>query len=212
MPTKVMFLISVAPTKPARQSAVSGDATPDDGENLVDECNDKIDLSSSSQDGLINGASLATIDVDRKVKKSPAILDNDAVSIHTRGTNLDETRVTNEEERLPSETKAVKGKLQTQGKWRGVDPVVFFKNHAIISSIRSYYGISDIFPLDGHLVTRNTDPNHVKRIYYISKSVNNILQLNVQSGERLKITSLGLKIFVSTLLFICFYTVKFMSC
>ncbi|XP_042469694.1 uncharacterized protein LOC122052297 [Zingiber officinale] len=187
--------LMVAPIKPARQSAVSGDASPDDGENLVVECNDKIDLSSSSQDGLIYSASLATIDVDTKVEKSPAVSDNDAVSIHTRGTNLNEARVTNEEERLPSETKAVKGKLQTEGKWRGVDPVVFFKNHAIINSIRSYYGISDSFPLDDHLVTRNTDPNHIKRIYYISKSVNNILQLNIQSGERLKITSLGLKIF-----------------
>ncbi|KAG6518801.1 hypothetical protein ZIOFF_022282 [Zingiber officinale] len=187
--------LMVAPIKPARQSAVSGDASPDDGENLVVECNDKIDLSSSSQDGLINNASLATIDVDTKVEKSPAVSDNDAVSIHTRGTNLNEARVTNEEERLPSETKAAKGKLQTEGKWRGVDPVVFFKNHAIINSIRSYYGISDSFPLDDHLVTRNTDPNHIKRIYYISKSVNNILQLNIQSGERLKITSLGLKIF-----------------
>ncbi|XP_074588681.1 uncharacterized protein LOC141844544 [Curcuma longa] len=187
--------LMVAPTKPARQLAVSGDASPDDGENLVDECNDKIDLSSSSQDGLIISASLATIDVDTKVEKSSAVLDNDAVSIHTTGTNLNEARVTNEEESLPPETKAVKGKLKTEGKWRGVDPVVFFQNHAIISSIRSYYGISDSFPLDGHLVTRNTDPNHIKRIYYISKSVNNILQLNIQSGERLKITSLGLKVF-----------------
>lgn len=91
--------------------------------------------------------------------------------------------------------KNVKGKSQMQGKWRGVDPVVFFKDVTTINSIRSFYGISECFALDGHLVTRNNDANHVKRIYYISKSVHNVLQLNFRVGQRLKITSLGLKIF-----------------
>lgn len=88
-----------------------------------------------------------------------------------------------------------KGKLQTQGKWRGVDPVVFFRDEAIINSIRSFYGISESIPLDGHLVTRNSDASHVKRIYYVSKSVHDVLELNFQVGQRLKITSLGLKVF-----------------
>ncbi|KAG2635622.1 hypothetical protein PVAP13_2NG400100 [Panicum virgatum] len=47
----------------------------------------------------------------------------------------------------------------------------------------------------GHLVTRNPDTSHVKRIYYVSKSVQDVLELNIKVGERLKITSLGLKIF-----------------
>jgi multisite-specific tRNA:(cytosine-C5)-methyltransferase len=90
-----------------------------------------------------------------------------------------------------------KRKTQNQSRWRGVDPVIFFKDEATIRSIVSYYGIKDSLTLDGHLVTRNPDTSHVKRIYYVSKSVQEVLELNVKVGERLKITSLGLKIFVS---------------
>ncbi|XP_020114632.1 tRNA (cytosine(34)-C(5))-methyltransferase-like isoform X2 [Ananas comosus] len=85
--------------------------------------------------------------------------------------------------------------VERKGKWRGVDPVVFFTDEKTINSILSFYGINDAFPLYGHLVTRNSDANHVKRIYYISNSVQEVLQLNDQVGQRLKITSLGLKIF-----------------
>lgn len=88
-----------------------------------------------------------------------------------------------------------KRKLQIQGKWRGVDPVIFFKDESIIKSIEAFYGIDKQFPLDGHLVTRNSDTSNVKRIYYISKSVKNVLELNLSVGQQLKITSVGLKIF-----------------
>ncbi|KAG2635616.1 hypothetical protein PVAP13_2NG400100 [Panicum virgatum] len=87
---------------------------------------------------------------------------------------------------------------QNQGRWRGVDPVIFFKDEVTIKSIVSFYGIKDSFPLEGHLVTRNPDTSHVKRIYYVSKSVQDVLELNIKVGERLKITSLGLKIFVDS--------------
>ncbi|KAG2635617.1 hypothetical protein PVAP13_2NG400100 [Panicum virgatum] len=89
---------------------------------------------------------------------------------------------------------------QNQGRWRGVDPVIFFKDEVTIKSIVSFYGIKDSFPLEGHLVTRNPDTSHVKRIYYVSKSVQDVLELNIKVGERLKITSLGLKIFVGTVI------------
>ncbi|KAI8536301.1 hypothetical protein RHMOL_Rhmol10G0246900 [Rhododendron molle] len=88
-----------------------------------------------------------------------------------------------------------KRKLQIQGKWRGVDPVVFFTNDAIVGSIKTFYGIDESFPFTGHLVTRNSDTNHVKRIYYVSKSVKDILELNFKGGQQLKITSIGLKMF-----------------
>ncbi|KAK4773771.1 hypothetical protein SAY87_028790 [Trapa incisa] len=88
-----------------------------------------------------------------------------------------------------------KRKLQIQGKWKGVDPVVFFKDEAVVNSIRTFYGIVQSFPLYGHLVTRNDDTNHVKRIYYISKSVKELLELNFQVGQPLKIASIGLKMF-----------------
>ncbi|KAL5992529.1 hypothetical protein ACLOJK_013448 [Asimina triloba] len=91
--------------------------------------------------------------------------------------------------------KGDKGRPQMQGKWRGVDPVVFFRDDSIINSIRTFYGVSESFPFDGHLVTRNSDIQLVKRIYYVSKSVHDVLEFNFQGGQQLKITSLGLKIF-----------------
>ncbi|CAL0327962.1 unnamed protein product [Lupinus luteus] len=86
-------------------------------------------------------------------------------------------------------------KLQSRGRWRGIDPVVFFKDEVIISTIKTFYGIDEKFPFDGHLVTRNNDTSHVKRIYYVSKSVKDVLELNFSVGQQLKITSVGLKIF-----------------
>ncbi|CAJ1855157.1 unnamed protein product [Sphenostylis stenocarpa] len=97
-------------------------------------------------------------------------------------------------ENIPKNTPG-KRKLQFQGKWRGIDPVVFFNDDVVINSIKTFYGIDDQFSLDGHLVTRNSDTNHVKRIYYISKSVKEVLELNFSVGQQLKITSVGLKIF-----------------
>ncbi|CAN6679716.1 unnamed protein product [Malus baccata var. baccata] len=101
-----------------------------------------------------------------------------------------------------------KRKKQCQGKWRGVDPVVFFKDEATINSIKTFYGIDESFPFNDHLVTRNTDANHVKRIYYISKSVKDVLELNFSVGQQLKITSIGLKMFVSIFKYECLFSFK----
>lgn len=115
--------------------------------------------------------------------------------------NEEDSKETEEPHNVQNVEKKIPGKrkLQIQGKWRGVDPVVFFKDEAIISSIRDFYGIDEKFPFSGHLVTRNDDTSHVKRIYYISKSVKDVLQLNLSVGQQLKITSVGLKMFVSIL-------------
>lgn len=88
--------------------------------------------------------------------------------------------------------------LHIQCKWKGVDPVVFLKDEFIIDNIKSFYGINDSFPLKGHLVTRNSDSNCGKKIYYISKSVKALLELNFQAGQQLKIPYVGLKMFVSS--------------
>ncbi|TKY60254.1 tRNA (cytosine(34)-C(5))-methyltransferase [Spatholobus suberectus] len=107
------------------------------------------------------------------------------------------SKETQESNNVQNMAKRVPGKrkLQIQGKWRGVDPVVFFKDEAIINSIRDFYGIDEHFPFNDHLVTRNSDTSHVKRIYYISKSVKDVLELNFKVGQQLKITSIGLKMF-----------------
>uniref|UniRef100_A0A7N0TTI2 SAM-dependent MTase RsmB/NOP-type domain-containing protein n=1 Tax=Kalanchoe fedtschenkoi TaxID=63787 RepID=A0A7N0TTI2_KALFE len=97
----------------------------------------------------------------------------------------------NEEGAKPQEKK----KLQLQGKWKGIDPVVFFQDEVTLNKIKDFYGIDESFPFSGHLVTRNFDMNHVKRIYYISKSVKDALELNFAVGQQLKIASVGLKMF-----------------
>ncbi|XP_039127311.1 RNA cytosine C(5)-methyltransferase NSUN2 [Dioscorea cayenensis subsp. rotundata] len=136
----------------------------------------------SNDSSKIDQSSLKTTDVE------PALPSNQLNDIENELEEVEPSGIGENE-------KVSKGKLQIQGRWRGVDPVVFFQEKTIIDSIRSFYGICESFPLEGHLVTRNTDANHVKRIYYISKSVHDILQLNFKVGQRLKITSLGLKTF-----------------
>ncbi|VAI02033.1 unnamed protein product [Triticum turgidum subsp. durum] len=84
-------------------------------------------------------------------------------------------------------------KLDYQHKWKGIDPVLFFKDEAVIKNIVSFFGIEESFSLEGHLVTRSTD--NARRMYYVSKSVRDILELNVQVGEQIKIASLGVKMF-----------------
>lgn len=112
-------------------------------------------------------------------------------------------KVDSEETEVPvnTETKSErtggKRKLQIQGKWKGIDPVIFFNDETIINSIKTFYGIDDSFQLSGQLVSRNGDTNRVKRIYYVSKSVKDALDLNFRVGQQLKITSVGLKMFVS---------------
>lgn len=86
-------------------------------------------------------------------------------------------------------------KMHKQSRWKGIDPVLFFKDEVVIKSIISFFGINESFPLQGHLVTRSTD--NARRIYYISKSVKEILEMNAEVGEQLKIASLGVKMFVS---------------
>lgn len=98
-----------------------------------------------------------------------------------------------------AKTVAGKRKLQIQGKWRGVDPVIFYKDDSVVGRIMEFYGIKESFPFKGHLITRNDDMNHVKRIYYVSNSVREVLELNFLAGQQLKIASVGLKMFVSYL-------------
>ncbi|KAK4353077.1 hypothetical protein RND71_028595 [Anisodus tanguticus] len=42
---------------------------------------------------------------------------------------------------------------------------------------------------------KNSHINHVKRVYYVSKSVKEVLELNFLAGEQLKIAAVGLKMF-----------------
>lgn len=113
-----------------------------------------------------------------------------------KGTEPEKTETLNDP-KSRAEKANDKRKLQIQGKWFGVDPVVFFKDDAILTNIKEFYGIHESFSFTHRLITRNSDTNHVKRIYYVSESVKNVVELNFLAGEQLKITSIGLKMFVS---------------
>ncbi|CAN8314744.1 unnamed protein product [Cochlearia groenlandica] len=111
-----------------------------------------------------------------------------------------EPEMTNTEGETIAEEKKIdsgdKRKVPMQGKWKGFDPIVFLKDEIVINSIKEFYGIKDeSFPLCGRLVTRNIDTSSVKRIYYVSESVKDVLQLNFAVGQQLKIASVGLKMF-----------------
>lgn len=125
--------------------------------------------------------------------KTGASTDTEANNI-SEETELEDIQAPVSQETV-SEVARGKRKLQVQGKWRGVDPVVFLNSDTIINGIKTFYGIKESFPFSGHLVTRNSDTNHVKRIYYVSDSVKDVLKLNFLGGEQLKITSIGLKMF-----------------
>nr|XP_016440804.1 PREDICTED: tRNA (cytosine(34)-C(5))-methyltransferase-like [Nicotiana tabacum] len=88
-----------------------------------------------------------------------------------------------------------KRKLQMQGKWKGIDPVIFYQEEVVVDQIKAFYGIKESFPFKGHLIVRNVDINHVKRVYYVSKSVKEVLDLNFLAGQQLKIAAVGLKMF-----------------
>ncbi|XP_074270461.1 uncharacterized protein LOC141594202 [Silene latifolia] len=119
-------------------------------------------------------------------------LDNEALKLGDDGSD-DQGAPDNKE---PSPAKVgIKRKLQVQGKWKGVDPVLLFKEETVVNNIKQFYGIDDSFPLYGHLVSRNSDTERVKRIYYISKPVKDVLELNLLAGQQLKIASVGLKMF-----------------
>lgn len=154
----------------------------------------------------INGVEIDSEDVtDGKLPETASEADLLGNELEEVASDTDATKMSEENElediqdpfdkEAGSKVGGGKRKLQIQGKWRGVDPVVFFTNNAIVDSIKAFYGIDESFPFTGHLVTRNSDIDHVKRIYYVSKSVKDILELNSKGGQQLKITSVGLKMF-----------------
>ncbi|XP_022739320.1 tRNA (cytosine(34)-C(5))-methyltransferase-like [Durio zibethinus] len=186
-------------------------STRNDGlrENLLDQATGEINgLEGSSADGTDEKILEVASEADEKIsevaseadeKISEVALEADLVDGGPDGVTLE--TISSEAAQAPADKKidsakaGEKRKLQIQGKWRGVDPVLFFKDEAIINSIKTFYGIDESFPFSGHLVTRNSETNHVKRIYYVSKSVKDVLELNFRVGQQMKITSVGLKMF-----------------
>ncbi|XP_022844248.1 tRNA (cytosine(34)-C(5))-methyltransferase-like isoform X1 [Olea europaea var. sylvestris] len=170
----------------------SSNAQAEISKNEVKEDSDGVEIDSTK--GTEGQRSEVTIDAD--------ILENgiDEDALDTDSNIL--SKETEKEEAQPSpdtktgaELTRGKRKLQIQGKWRGVDPVLFYRDDTVIDRIMEFYGIKESFPFKGHLITRNIDNNHVKRIYYISKYVKDVLELNLLAGQHLKIASVGLKMF-----------------
>ncbi|PHU00009.1 hypothetical protein BC332_29796 [Capsicum chinense] len=141
------------------------------------------------------GSQEATMDdADIQAETEPETALNTEPSGILEKADKEETQPSTDLRAVP-ETARGKRKLQMQGKWRGVDPVIFYKEEAVVGKIKDFYGIKESFLFEGHLITRNSDMNHVKRIYYVSKSVKEVLHLNFLAGQQLKIASVGLKMF-----------------
>lgn len=158
---------------------------------LLETTKDKLDGSASNLDEAKSGGTIFDArPVDTETNETS--LDNEPVQ--TLKDEVPEDQGVGDEDAGP-EKPGTKRKLQIQGKWKGLDPVLLFNDETVINSIKNFYGIDDSFPLYGHLVSRNSDTESVKRIYYISKSVKDVLKLNLLTGEQLKIASVGLKMF-----------------
>ncbi|KAL3818926.1 hypothetical protein ACJIZ3_004831 [Penstemon smallii] len=173
----------------------------------------KKDSNSTQPQKMMNGVNAFSIEDDigllgeKDSQISEATLDTDIlingmdeVSLNTDQNEIYEENKKEDTEPTPevktgAKIVAEKRKLQIQGRWRGVDPVIFYKDDAVVDRIIEFYGIKESFPFKGHLISRNDDTEHVKRIYYISNSVKEVLELNLQGGQQLKIASVGLKMF-----------------
>lgn len=160
--------------------------------NLADE----IILKASSSEAYLEDEDISKVSSDADIPESnePDEADVEHGSGKLYEANEEKAEVADDVE-LSSKKASQKRQLQVQGKWKGVDPVVFFKDDGIMNSIKTFYGIDESFPFSGHLVARNCDTKRVKRIYYISKSVKDVLELNFLVGQQLKIASVGLKMF-----------------
>lgn len=198
-----------ATEKKPRNPPKETDASSTQPQNLMD----KVKEDSNGDDIGLSG--------EKDVQTSEATPGGDSLDTEMREVSLDANKAkvneeNEKEETVPSpDVKAAanmvagKRKLQIQGRWRGVDPVIFYKDEAVVGRIMEFYGIKESLPFKGHLITRNNDMNHVKRIYYISNSVKEVLELNFLAGQQLKIASVGLKMFVSYLCVLSFCNIPF---
>lgn len=186
--------LPVIQEKPSRRgnSLTKRDEIQEKLSEQVTECNNGVELNSedAASEKFSEAASEADL-IEKEMDETASVPD----PCNTDDENDSEKAKLLVEGETPSGKAVGKRKLQIQGKWKGVDPVIFFKDEAIINSIKAFYGIDESFPFGGHLISRNIDNNHVKRIYYISKSVKDVLELNLLVGQQLKIASVGLKMF-----------------
>eukprot|EP00850_Spirogloea_muscicola_P004927 SM000022S07141 [mRNA] locus=s22:98292:108187:- [translate_table: standard] len=135
------------------------------------------------------------------IQGEEAVLDGDGDALEEGGENLLETEDAAEDlaAKVEDAGKAAvpthARRIQQQGRWKGVDPVLFLEDGEVLANLVSYYGILDTLPLKGRLVCRSDDVQRMKRLYYVSPSVADVIRLNSSTGNQLKITSAGIKLF-----------------
>ncbi|XP_060186199.1 uncharacterized protein LOC132615602 [Lycium barbarum] len=192
--TKVKEDVNADDVKPV-DSAGSQEATMDDADIQAESVTTKVKEDEKAEDVKpVDSIGSQDVTMDDASNGTDETAVDTEPSVMLEKTEKDETQPSND---IKSEPETVRGKrkLQMQGKWRGVDPVIFYKEEAVVGKIKEFYGIKESFLFEGHLITRNSDMNHVKRIYYVSKSVKEVLHLNFLAGQQLKIASVGLKMF-----------------
>ncbi|KAF2316057.1 hypothetical protein GH714_040852 [Hevea brasiliensis] len=110
----------------------------------VTECNNGVEL--NSEDAASENFSEAASEADLIEKET------DKATLEPDPCNTDDENDSEEahllvDGEIPSGKAVGKRKLQIQGKWKGVDPVIFFKDEAIINSIKGFY-VKDVLELN----------------------------------------------------------------
>eukprot|EP00918_Siedleckia_nematoides_P065951 GHVU01143434.1.p1 GENE.GHVU01143434.1~~GHVU01143434.1.p1 ORF type:complete len:849 (+),score=142.06 GHVU01143434.1:201-2747(+) len=88
---------------------------------------------------------------------------------------------------------AKKAKLQLQLQGYKEDPFIFLTTeHPVLEGIRSFFGISEEFPVTQMLVRCDTDKGQARNLYFTSSMVKHIVECN---KDRIKFINLGVKVF-----------------
>ncbi|KAL1569655.1 multisite-specific tRNA:(cytosine-C(5))-methyltransferase [Salvia divinorum] len=201
-------LLPLPVSMPVQRKGTRGESQKQLNEVEADKNGDDNDVSGEMDVQMSEAAPAASL-VDTVICEIPSDADQNKnlVETGTRETpsDADQKKINEQDEKEENRTSDEKAdaktvpdkkrKLQMQGRWRGVDPVIFYKDETVVGKIMDFYGIKESFPIRGHLITRNEDMSHVKRIYYVSNSVKEALELNLLGGQQLKIAAVGLKMF-----------------
>ncbi|CAD7699206.1 unnamed protein product [Ostreobium quekettii] len=79
-----------------------------------------------------------------------------------------------------------------QGKWPGVDGIFTMDDHWMVKQVQQFYGI-DAVDLSAHLITRANSNDAPRKIYFVSKAVRDLLDVDAENFLRMPV--LGLKMF-----------------
>ncbi|OIT35727.1 hypothetical protein A4A49_16127 [Nicotiana attenuata] len=109
-------------------------------ESLITEVKEDVNVEDVKPVDSVGSEETTTVDAGNGTDET--ILDTEPSE--TLEKNKNEETQPSTDTRAEPETNRGKRKLQMQGKWRGVDPVIFYKEEAVVGKIKDFYAISRI--------------------------------------------------------------------